>query len=242
MNELTEIYVAVKDPNYIEAQFDTLCRKYHSQSEANSRQRRALFKSYCHETARAFDDCFETTLLGMTRCKTKVKAYETTDNINIDMATFHIVNMLLNLKGIVKSMIPIKDLPSCKKLTEMSAEDIVAKAKDLVKNDIVKAVVGIRLLGSKIHDTVHIEDVINYYTGCLNQLNNEIQIKKQPISSIEHFLLDKFNAEIGYCSLALIKAGINITKEMKDLAEISKKHVDKFEHYQSDSNKNIVFL
>lgn len=241
MNELTEIYVAVKDPDHIEAQIDALCQKYHSQSEANSKLRRALFKSYCHDTTKVFDDCFETTLLGMTRCKTKVKTYETMDNIDIDMATFHIVNMLLNLKGIVKSMIPIKDLPSCKKLTEMSAEDIVAKAKDLVKNDIVKADVGILLLGSKIHDVVHIEDVRNYYTGCLNQLNSEIQIKKQPISSIEQFLLDKFNAEIGYCSLALIKAGINITKEMKDLAEISKKHADKFEHYQSVYNENIVF-
>lgn len=159
-------------------------------------------------------------MLGMIRCKKRIETYRTKDYLEIDNATLDIVDMLWNLKVIVKSMIPIKELPSCKKLTELSAEDIVAKAKDLVKNNVVKAGVGIILLGSKAHDVVKIEDVKSYYNDRLNQLNSEILIKGKLISLMEQFLLDKFNAEIGYCNLALFKAGLGIVDELKGLVEV----------------------
>lgn len=76
-----------------------------------------------------------------------------------------------------------------------------------MKNDIVKAVVGVYILGSKVNDVVKIEDVKGYYSERLTQLNSEIQIKGKGISPVEQFLLDKFNAEIGYCNIALFKAG-----------------------------------
>lgn len=229
MNSLNEIYVAVKDQDYIEAKIDELCQKYNNRYGADFVQQRALFRSYCHDTIEVFDDCFETSMLGMIRCKKRVETYRTRDYLEIDKATLDIVDLLWNLKVIVKSMIPIKDLPSCKKLTELSSEDVVAKAKDLVKNDIVKAGVGIILLESKARDVVKIEDVKSYYNGRLSQLNSEILIKSKSISPMEHFLLDKFNAEIGYCNLALFKAGIGITNELKGLVEIGKKHIEKYE-------------
>ena len=116
-------------------------------------------------------------------------------------------------------------MQSCKKLTELSAEDIVSKAKDLVKNDFVKAAVGVYLLGSKVNDVVTIGDVKGYYSERLAQLNSEIRTKGRSISPIEQFLLDKFNAEIGYCNIALFKAGIGAAEELKGLVEIGKKHI-----------------
>jgi len=138
--------------------------------------------------------------------------------------------MLCELKDIARTMVPIKDLPSCKKLAELSAEDVVSKAKDLVKNDFVKAVVGTYLLGSKVNDVVTIEDVKGYYSERLAQLNSEIRAKGRLISPIEQFLLDKFNAEIGYCNIALLKAGIGAVEELKGLVEIGKKHIEKYEN------------
>lgn len=137
-------------------------------------------------------------------------------------------------------MIPIKELPSCKKLTELSAEDIVAKAKDLVKNNVVKAGVGIILLGSKAHDVVKIEDVKSYYNDRLNQLNSEILIKGKLISLMEQFLLDKFNAEIGYCNLALFKAGLGIVDELKGLVEVGGKHIEKYEQSRFIGDGSLV--
>lgn len=229
MGKLNEIFVAIKEIDYIEAQIGELCKKYNNRHGVDYVQQRSLFRNYCHDTVNVFEDCFETSMLGIQRCMYKVKTYQTKDDLDIRIATFDIVEMLCELMDIVRTMVPIKDLPSCKKLTELSAEDIVSKAKDLVKNDIVKAGVGALLLGFKMDDVVKIEDVRSYYNDRLTQLNSEILTKGENPSPIEQYLLDKFNAEIGYCNLALFKAGIGVVDEIKGLVEIGKKHIEKFE-------------
>ena len=229
MRKMNEIFIAIKETDYIEKEISKLCEKYNNRLGADYVQQRAIFRSYCYDTIKLFEDCFEMSMLGIQRCALKVKGYQTKDDLDIRLASYDIVEMLCELKDIVKTMVPIKDLPSCKKLTELSAEDIVSKAKDLVKNDIVKAVVGVCLLGSKVNDVVKIEDVKGYYNERLAQLNIEIQTKGKAISGMEQFLLDKFNAEIAYCNIALFKAGIGAAEELKGLVEIGKKHIEKFE-------------
>lgn len=64
----------------------------------------------------------------------------------------------------------------------------------------------------------------------MTQLNSEIRTKGKLISPIEQFLLDKFNAEIGYCNIALFKAGIGVAGELKGLVDIGKKHIEKYEN------------
>ena len=226
---MNEIFVGIKDKAAIEAEIDALCKKYNNRQVPDYSQRRALFRSYCHETIMVFESCFATSLLGMKRCINKVKAYQEKDIIDIDNSALDIVNMLMELKTIVKSMVPIKDLPSCKRLTELSPEDIISKAKDLVKSDIIKVGASAVLLGVKIGDLVKIKDVRRYYCGRLSQLTEEIKEKGGDISSIEQFLIDKFNAEIGYCNLALFKTGIGITEELIKMVEIGRKHIEKYE-------------
>ena len=240
MNNLNEIYVAKKDKEYVLAKIDILCQKYNSRTGVNTFQERALFRSYCHDVIDIFNECFETSLLGMTRCIAKVNNYKSRDNIEISWATFDIVDMLTKLKFIVKTMVAIKDLPSCKRLIGLSAEDIVAKAKNLVKSDIVKASIGVLILGSKFHDMIQIEDVRSYYKDCLIQLSEEIETKHKSVSPIEQYLLDKFNAEIGYCNLAMFKAGIGVAEELRGLVEISKKHIEKYE--QGNVIRNDCFV
>lgn len=243
MGKLNEIFVAIKETDYIEAQIGGLCEKYNNRCGADYVQQRALFRSYCYDTIKLFEDCFETSMLGIQRCITKVEVYRRIDDLDIRRATFDIVDLLCELKDMVRTMVPIKDLPSCKKLTELSAEDIVSKAKDLVKNDFVKAAVGAYLLGSKVNDVVKIEDVRGYYSERLAQLNSEIQTKGKGISPMEQFLLDKFNAEIGYCNIALFKAGIGAVEEYKGLVEIGKKHIEKFEkEYRGNGRTKEMYL
>lgn len=232
MNNLNEIFVATKDKEYVLAKIDGLCQKYNNRNGINYEQRKALFRNYCHDTLEVFDECFVTAMLGLCRCKQKVEKFQKSANVNIDAASLEILKLLVELKELVSSMVPIKDLPSCKKLIGLSAEDIIAKAKDLEKSGIVKVGVGALLLKSKISDVVKIEDVRDYYQRNLEELLSEIKVKGdkgESISLIEQFLLDKFNAEIGYCNLALVKTGIGITKELKDMAEIGKKHIERYE-------------
>lgn len=240
MNNLNEIYVATKDKEYVLAKIEGLCQKYNSRNGVNYEQQKALFRNYCHDTVEVFHECFETTMLGITRCIIQVERFQKLDNIDIDAAKWLIYDMLLHLKKLVSSMILIKDLPSCKKLIGLSAEDMIAKAKDLVKSDIVKVGVGAILLASKINDVIKIEDVKDYYHRNLEELQNEIKLKGNQVSFIEQFLLDKFNAEIGYCNLALVKAGIGITEELRDMAEIGRKHIEKYEQNHFARNGSFV--
>lgn len=131
MGKMNEIFVAIKETDYIEAQIGELCEKYNNRCGADYVQQRALFRSYCYDTIKLFEDCFETSMLGIQRCAAKVKGYQTIDDLDIRLARIDIVEMLYELKDIVKIMVPIKDLPSCRKLAELSAEDIVSKAKRL---------------------------------------------------------------------------------------------------------------
>ena len=64
-----------------------LCQKYNSRNGVNYEQRRALFRNYCHDTVEVFSECFETTMLGITRCINKVEGFRKLDNIDISAAT-----------------------------------------------------------------------------------------------------------------------------------------------------------
>lgn len=240
MNSLKEIYVAKKDKEYVLAKIDALCRKYHHRIGVNDEQRKALFRGYCHDTVEVFDECFETTLLGMKRYISTIEDFRKRDNLDLEAASLIILKMLVDLKEVVREMISIKDLPSCKKLTRLSLEDAISKAKDLVKNDIVNAGVSTLLLCKKTYDAVTIKDVRSYYQNCLKELQNEIQMKGGQISPIEQFLLDKFNAELGYCHIAMFKTGIDATKELSDLVEIAKKDIEKYEQKQLVNCDNLV--
>lgn len=93
MNNLNEIYVATKDKEYVLAKIEGLCQKYNSRNGVNYEQQKALFRNYCHDTVEIFRECFETTMLGITRCISKVEGFRKLDNIDIGAATLVILKM-----------------------------------------------------------------------------------------------------------------------------------------------------
>ena len=125
--------------------------------------------------------------------------------------------------------IPVKDLPSCKKLTELSEKDAIAAAKDLIKNDIVKAGIGLFLLGVKVGEMVQVSHVKNFYNEQLDILQSDIRDAGRCSNEIENRLIEKFNAEIGYCNLAFVKIGIDSAKEVVGLLDKSKQDIQKYE-------------
>ena len=65
MGKLNDIFVAIKETDYIEAQIERLCEKYNNRCGADYVQQRALFRSYCYDTIKLFEDCFEVSMLGI---------------------------------------------------------------------------------------------------------------------------------------------------------------------------------
>lgn len=100
-----------------------------------------------------------------------------------------------------------------------------------------------QIMCSKGRCSDKMEDVKGFYSEHLAQLNSEIQTKGNGISPMEQFLLDKFNAEIAYCNIALFKAEIGAAEELKGLVEIGKKHIEKFEkEYRSSERGKEMYL
>lgn len=220
----------INDKENAVAQIEHICTKYNSKNAANNVQSVALFKAYCRETINMLETCFATEMQGAARCKRFVEAFLHTDDINITQAsTIQIFDMLMRLRDIAQNAIRIKDMPSCKKLTELSTEDAIAAATDLIESDIVKGIAKSLLLGTKFKDAINISDIRKYYNDQIDELQKELHEEQREITPIEQFLMDKFNAEIGYCDLASEKTGAGIAKEAVGLLDIARKNIDRFE-------------
>ncbi len=109
-------------------------------------------------------------------------------------------------------------------------EDAIAAATDLIKSDIVKGIAKVGYLVQKSKDAIEISDIRkNIITTKSRSYKKELHEEQREISPIEQFLMDKFNAEIGYCDIASTKTGIGAAKEVVGLLDIAHKNINKFE-------------
>lgn len=238
--EVKGIFVIKNGKDNAVSKIDALSKKYSSKTSIHSgsnAQQITTFKAYCHDAVEVMKDCFEMEMWGISRCKRFVEQLSTTTSgtTTILQYAMQVFDVLIGLREIAKTSIPIKDMPSCKALSELSIEDAIAVSKDLVQNDIIKAIAGALLLGKKLGDAFSVTDIRSYYSDMAKELNEEIASEKRPISPIEQFLMDKYEAEIGYCDLALIKISATGLSEVVKLKELAEKNIAKYERRGLDN-------
>lgn len=230
------LFVLKRGKNEILNQIQQVCKGQGFDSVISEKQRVSLFKTCCRRTIDVIDDCFASEMYGPSRCKQIVKNLMLCDDIEqVENGRVVVLNLLSDLYCIAQNAVKISDLPSCKRLTEMSSKDLAAAASDLVKSDIVKGVAKTILIGLGIADSIGISDVRNYYCNLKTELQRELAENNRQIRPAEQFLMEKFDAEIGYCDLASQKAGLGMLKESADLVDIARKNIVKFESRKSDS-------
>lgn len=241
--EVKGIFIITLGVDNLIRKIDELCSKYNRRSVVNDKQYVALYRLYCHDVISMLDTSFELGMWGVERCKRFIERCSGSDDINIINVTLSlIISMLLDLKYMAQNSIPIKDFPSCKKLTELSGEDAISLSKDLVKNGIIKDSISLMLLGKAVCDGIEIVHVRQFYEDMLNELRREMVEEQHTLMPIEQFLIDKCNAEIGYCDLAMIKTGLKAGKEATELMDTAHKNIDQFEKEKSKYNtKEILF-
>lgn len=237
---MNEIFLLKKDKEIVLSKIDEIFQKYQTINPTNNVQRRSILRKCCHDIDCLLDECFEPSLWGVAKCKKKTNnCYRADDPLLVDASFCILGQMLSDLKSRTYSAIPLKDYPSCRKLVGLSPEDIISKTKELVKNDIVKAGVCFLLLGLGIGDAINIVDIKKLYQGFLDELQKEIQDKNNGINSVEQELMDWFNAEIGYCDLAMCKAGISIGENVEELIDIAQKNIERYESRSLKENNSI---
>ena len=197
------------------------------------RQGVAMLRTTCHDIISMMEDCFEMNMAAATRYRTILGKIARKDSPT-GGDVYAVYSILVDFKTMVDLSIPIKDLPSCKKLTELSEKDAIAAAKDLIKNDIVKAGIGLFLLGVKVGEMVEVSHVKNFYNEQLDILQSDIREVGRQANEIENCLIERFNAEIGYCNLAFVKIGIDSAKEVVGLLDKSKQDIQKYEQGQGN--------
>lgn len=227
--ELLGIFITKKGKDEVLAIFDSLNQKYGVKHSTNVRQEIALCKSFCHDVAKAITECFEAEMWGPKRCLRRLEQYQSNDNVDkVPAVAFDTIGILLGLRKIIVDAIAIKDLPSCKHLTELSTGDAVSVINDLGKNNIVKAIVCAGLLGKNIADRIEISDVEKFYMRQIEELEHELAEEHREMCDIELFLMAKYRAELGYCHQARVKTGLSIVKEIvgiiKNADEVIRKY------------------
>lgn len=241
--EVKGIFIIKSGADNLIRKIDELSFKYNNRSAVNNKQNLALYRSYCHDIISMFNASFETGMWGVERCKNFIEKCRWANDVNIINATLLIINgILLDLKYMAQNSIPIKDFPSCKKLTELSCKDAISLSKDLVKNGIIKSSISIIMLGKAVADGIKIVHIRQFYKNILNELQREIREEQHTLIPIEQLLIEMCNAEIGYCDIAMIKTGLKAGKEIKGLMDTAHKNIEKFEKEVSKYNtKEISF-
>ena len=235
--ELLGIFVTIRPKVEALAIIDGFTHKYNKKHSFNARQDVALFKAYCYDAAKVITECFASEMCGPQRCIRRLEYFRSNDDVAmLKPMSLEAVGMLLGLRNIIAESIPIKDLPSCKRLTELSTGDAISAINDLGKNSIVKAVVCAGLLGKNIADSIEISDVENFYMHQIEELRQELSDEKREMCDIEVFLMAKYKAELGYCHQARVKTGIGIVKEIVGIIGNADEAIRKYEETVAPKN------
>ena len=115
-----------------------------------------------------------------------------------------------------------------------------AAIKELCENNhVVKQLVNIGAIAKGIYDASTIIQVLLFYKNFVVELEREKNDEHWSFCDMEQWLLDKSNAECGYCYLALLKVGCTLSKDIHDFIDEAKAHqsIHHFEntwHNQTD--------
>lgn len=235
--ELLGIFITIRPKEEALAIIDGFTHKYDNKHSFNARQDVALFKAYCHDAAKAITECFASEMWGPQICIRRLEHFRSNDDVGmLKPMSLEAVGMLLGLRNIIVEATPIKDLPSCKHLTDLSVDDTISVINDLGKNNIVKTVVCAGLLGKKIADRIEISDVEKFYMHQIEELNRELAEEKREMCDIEVFLMAKYQAELGYCHQARVKTGIGIVNEIVGIIKNANEAISKYEEMVAPKN------
>lgn len=233
MMKLLGLFITVNGKDVALASFDCLISKYRYKHSANDHQGVCICKEYCHDTISLIKECFAAEMWGPQRCIKRLKEYQGNDDINkVQTIMYAVYNIVIGLRSVIETSIPIKDLPSCKRLTELTISDAVSASKDLVKSNILKNAITIALLVKDGCDCVKISNVEDYYKAGIKQLQKEVCELGREMSPVETFLMTKYKAELAYCYKAAVKTGLSMAKEVMDLIGDVEKAISDYE----DSN------
>ena len=178
-------------------------------------EEKTYYKRYCEMTLRMLNDCFESGMFAIENYKNEVKKYKDSDDVNRLRKGKQVSDeILLDLGAQLCSVIPLKDLPTCKPILDCSKDVAMECAKDMANEKYVRMGLGLVSMLSKVNDKVTIESVWHFYNNIIIELEREAGSEGWTFCPIEQALFDKAKAERAYCYKAMLKTGICFVHEL----------------------------
>ena len=150
----------------------------------------------------------------------------TSDNATLLMATCsYALGILCDIKDRFAHVISLSEFPSCKHMLSLEKDLIKTAIKELCEeNPIVKQLINIGAIAKGIYDANTIIQVLWFYKDFVEEFEREKNEEHWHLCETEQWLLDKSNAECGYCYLALLKVGFTLSKDIHDFIDEAKAH------------------
>ncbi len=237
MKTLRGIFVVTKNKEEALVVFDNLAKEFQNRHACTDKQSVSICKAYCSECKKAIKECFSYEMWGPKQCLKKLEQHYINDEpYKTSSILFDIYTMMGDLRALISTSVPIKDLPSCKKLCEMSTGDAISAVNDLVGNGIIRMAICALLLGKNVSDSVEISEIENFYKRNLDELEYELVLERREPNEMEEFLLSKYRAEICYCHNAREKTNLGAAKELCSITKNIVKHIQKYEELESKTD------
>ena len=183
-------------------------------------------RTFCNKVYKIVSTRLTQGLYIVEKTKKKLKEGMASDNVNILMGTCsYAYSILCDLKDRFAHVIPLSQFPSCKHMLSLEKDLIKTAIKELCEdNPIVKQLVNIGAIANGIYDANTIIQVLWFYKDFVMELEIEKNDEHWTLCEMEQWLLDKSNAECGYCYLALLKVGCTLSKDIHDFIDEAKAH------------------
>lgn len=197
-------------------------------------------RAFCDKVYKILSNRFVQGLYAIERTKRKLKAEMTSDNAILLMdASVYALDVICDIKDRFAHVIPLSKLPSCKHMLSLEKDLIKTAIKELCENNpIVKQLVNIGAIAKGIYDADTIIQVLLFYKDFVVELEREQNDEHWTLCEMEQWLLDKSNAECGYCYLALLKVGCSLSKDIHDFIDEAKAHQSIYHFEVTYQNQN----
>ena len=179
----------------------------------------SYLKHFCERTKQLLETKYEKTY-GTAKCIQRLNMYiESKSDILLSDGVTYSIGLLGELRCMLGSMIPLRNLPSCKSLLSVSKDVAMECMKDMTNSRFARMGLGIVSILSKVNDNVTIWNVWQYYNDIINELNREVQMDSWILTPIEQLLYVKAKAERAYCYKAMLKTGVGFLHELKGIID-----------------------
>ena len=195
-------------------------------------------RAFCEKVYKILSTRMVQGVYAVEKTKKKLKAEMTSDNALLLMdASVYALDVICDIKDRFAHVIPLSDFPSCKHMLSLEKDLIKTAIKELCEgNPVVKQLVNIGAIAKGIYDANTIIQVLLFYKNFVLELEREQNDEHWTLCETEQWLLDKSNAECGYCYLALLKVGCTLSKDIHDFIDEAKAY-QSIHHFEETYHK-----